>query len=118
MIMLVSSIFQLKLYAARLTTNPDIDSTYQADAFNMDTLDHLYTDITFFNTKQPDLLYCFQMLFPFLTIILLVVYGCGSYYSTKRSVQKHVDSSSSWATVTAHAVISLAFTVYVVILDI
>ena len=116
--MLFSSIFQLKLYAAKLTTNPDIDSTYQADAFNMDTLNQLYTDMTFFNTRHPDLLYCFQMLFPFLTILLLVVYGCSSYYSSKRYIQKHVDCSSSWGTVTAHAVISLVFTEFVMILDI
>ena len=82
-IMLSSSIFQLKLYATKLKPNPEIHSTYQADAFNMDTLDHLYTDITFFNTRHPDLLYCFQMLFPFLTIVLLVVHGCTSYSSTK-----------------------------------
>ena len=72
----------------------------------------------FFNTRHPDLLYCFQTLFPFLTILLLVVYGCGFYYSTKRYIQKHVDCSSSWATVTAHAVISFAFTVFVIILDV
>ena len=117
-ITLFSSIFQLKLYATKLKPNPDIDSTYQADAFNMDTLDQLYTDITFFNTRHPDLLYCFQMLFPPFTILLLVVYGCGSYYSTKRYIQKHTKCSHSWATVTAHAVISLAFTVFVTILDI
>ena len=58
------------------------------------------------------------MLFPFLTIILLVVHGCSSYYSTKRYVQKHTKCSSSWATVTAHVVISFAFTVFVMILDI
>ena len=81
MIMLYSSISQLKLYAAKLKPNPEIDSTYQADAFNMDTLDReLYTDITFFNVRHPDLLYCFQMLFPPFTIVLLVVYGCSSYY--------------------------------------
>ena len=118
MIMLVSSIFQLKLYAAKLEPNPEIDSTYQADAFKLDTLDQLYTDITFFNTRHPILLYCFQTLFPFLTITLLVVYGCGSCYSTKGYVQKHIDCSSSWATITAHAVISFAFVVFVMILDI
>ena len=85
----------------------------------MDTLDHeLYTDITFFNARHPDLLYCFQMLFPPFTIVLIVVYGCSSYYSVKPYARKHMRCSSSWATVTAHAIISLAFTVYVVILDI
>ena len=84
----------------------------------MDTLDHLYTDTTFFNTRHPDLLYCFQMLFPPFTIILLVVYGCASYYSTKRYVKKHTKYSTSWAAVTTHAIISLAFTLFVVILDI
>ena len=39
MIMLVSSIFQLKLYAAKLEPNPEIDSTYQANAFKLDTLE-------------------------------------------------------------------------------
>ena len=116
--MLFSSIFQLKLYATKLKPNPEIHSTYQADAFNMDTLDHLYTDITFFNTRYPDLLYCFQMLFPPFTIVVLVVYGCSSYYSTKRYVKKHTKYSTSWATVTTHAIISLAFTLFVVILDI
>ena len=62
MIMLYSSISQLKLYAAKLKPNPEIDSTYQADAFNMDTLDReLYTDITFFDVRHP----CrFTLLFP------------------------------------------------------
>jgi len=49
------------------------------------------------------------MLFPFLTILLLVVYGCGSYYSTQRYIQKHANYSSSWATVTAHAIIVFSF---------
>ena len=56
-IMLSSSIFQLKLYATKIKLNPEIHSTYQADAFNMDTLDHIYTDITFLfhclHTKLP-----------------------------------------------------------------
>ena len=39
MIMLVSSIFQLKLYAAKLEPNPKIDSNYQANAFKLDTLE-------------------------------------------------------------------------------
>ena len=117
--MLYSSISQLKLYAAKLKPNPEIDSTYQADAFNMDTLDHeLYTDVTFFDVRHPDLLYCFQMLFPLFTIVLLVVYGRCSYHSLKAYVEKQIRCSSSWATVTAHAIISLAFTVFVVILDI
>ena len=55
-IMLSSSIFQLKLYATKIKPNPDIDSTYQADAFNMDTLDQLYTDITF--STQDIQIYC------------------------------------------------------------
>ena len=58
------------------------------------------------------------MLFPPITIVLTVVYICSSYYSAKTYAEKHTKCSSSWATVTAHAVISLAFTVYVVILDI
>ena len=117
--MLYSSISQLKLYAAKLKPNPEIDSTYQADAFNMDTLDReLYTDVTFFDVRHPDLLYCFQIFFPLFTIALLVVYGCGSYHSLKTYAEKQIRCSSSWATVTAHAIISLAFTVYVFILDI
>ena len=85
----------------------------------METLDReLYTDITFFNVRHPDLLYCFQMLFPPFTIVVLVVYGCSSYYSVKAYVEKHTRCCNSWATATAHAVISLAFTVFVVILDI
>ena len=119
MIMLYSSISQLKLYAAKLKSNPEIDSTYQADAFNMDTLDReLYTDVTFFDARHPDLLYCFQMFFPPFTIYLLVVYSYSSYYSVKTYAEKQIRCSSSWATVTAHAIISLAFTVYVFILDI
>ena len=55
-IMLSSSIFQLKLYATKIKLNPEIHSTYQADAFNMDTLDHLYTDIAF--STQDILIYC------------------------------------------------------------
>ena len=85
----------------------------------METLNReLYTDITFFDVRHPDLLYCFQMLFPPFTIVLLVVYGCSSYYSVKAYVEKHTRCYSSWATATAHAIISLAFTVFVVILDI
>ena len=88
--MLYSSIFHLKLYAAKLKPNPDIDSTYQADAFNMDTLDReLYTDVTFFNARHQNLLYCFQMLFPPFTIALIVVYSCSSYYSAKTYAEKH-----------------------------
>ena len=116
---MISSISQLKLYAAKLKPNPEIDSTYQADGLNMETLDReLYTDVTFFNVRHPDLLYCFQMLFPPFTIVLLVVYGCSSYYSVKAYVEKHTKYSTSWATATAHAVLSLAFTLFVVILDI
>ena len=116
---LISSISQLKLYAAKLKPNPEIDSTYQADGLNMETLDReLYTDVTFFDVRHPDLLYCFQMLFPPFTIVLLVVYGCSSYYSVKAYVEKHTKYSTSWATATAHAVLSLAFTLFVVILDI
>ena len=85
----------------------------------MDTLDReLYTDVTFFNARHQSLLYCFQMLFPPFTIALIVVYICSSYYSAKTYAEKHTKCSSSWATVTAHAVISLAFTAYVVSLDI
>ena len=46
------------------------------------------------------------------------MYGCASYYSTKRYVKKHTKYSTSWAAVTTHAIISLAFTLFVVILDI
>ena len=85
----------------------------------METLDReLYTDITFFDVRHPDLLYCFQMLFPLFTIVVLVVYGCSSYYSVKAYVEKHTRCCNSWATATAHAIVSLAFTVFVVILDI
>ena len=70
--------------------NPDIDSTYQADAFNMDTLDReLYTDMRFFAARHQNLLYCFQMLFPPFTIALIVAYSCSSYHSAKTYAEKH-----------------------------
>ena len=47
-----------------------------------------------------------------------MVYSYSSYHSVKTYAEKQIRCSSSWATVTAHAIISLAFTVYVFILDI
>ena len=62
------------------------------------------------------LLYWFQFLFPFLTIILIVVYVICSHRSM--DMKKVSKNLNSFATTAAHAVISLMFIVYVFVLDI
>ena len=75
--MYVCLYFQLQLYASQLISNPKIDNTYKAKGFNLITLRRdLYTDVTFYGANHPNLLYCFQFLFPFLVIILVVMYSC------------------------------------------
>ena len=109
--------FQLKLYASWSNANPRIDNTYQAKAYNVNTLeDDLYNDPIFNNANQPVLLYVFQWLFPLLTMGILLVYGYCSYKD--RRVQKYINNPNNWATITAHAIICFIFILYVFALDI
>ena len=114
--MLICFYFQLKLYASWSDANPRIDNTYRGEAYNLDTLNRtLYTDMTFINANHPNLLYCFQFLFPFLTTILIVVYVICSHLSM--DMKKVSKNLNSFATTTAHAFISFVFILYVLLLD-
>ena len=122
--------FQLKLYAAQLTHNPKIDNTFnlKAKGYNLITLNAtLYIDETFYNAYQPYLLFCFQFLFPFLVIILVVMYSCfwlmkkvvfSAQSAQTGQVDKWTVDTDSWALTIAHAIISSTFILYVLGLDI
>ena len=112
--------FQLKLYASQLTHYPKIDNTFnlKAKGYNLTTLNAtLYTDETFYDAYQPYLLFCFQFLFPFLVIILVMMYSCfwlmKRYGSFQDNQDNWTEDTDSWALTIAHAIISSTFILYV-----
>ena len=100
---------QLKLYASQLTVNPRIDNSYQGKAYNVDTLKrNLYSDIHFKNV-----LYAFQIVIPFFTIVFIVGYSLCSLNEYVKNPTEDL-----WAITISHDVISFGFILYVNVVDI
>ena len=77
-----------------------------------DDLDH----DPFLTANIPQLLYCFQFLFPALVCLLAIVYVKCSYESIMTHVKKQVEHKS-WAATTAYAIMCCNFLLYVFALD-
>ena len=81
-----------------------------------------------FDANHPYLLFCFQFLFPFVIIILVVMYSCFwlmkkcQFCQDNQHNQNNQDNwavdADSWAITIAHAIISSTFILYVLALDI
>ena len=100
---------QLKLYASQLTVNPRIDNSYQGKAYNVDTLKrNLYSDIHFKNV-----LYAFQIVIPFFTIVFIVGYSLCSLKEYVKNPTKDL-----LAITISHDFISFGFILYVNVVDI
>ena len=70
-----------------------------------------------FDINYPNLLYCFQFLFPPLVIILVMMYSC-CWLMRKFAQNNWTEDPDSWAITIAHAIISSTFIVYVLGLDV
>ena len=87
----------------------------------------MYGGVTF-DINHPNLLFCFQFLFPFLVIILVVIYSCFWLMKKCQCCKDNQDKqdnqdnwavdADSWAITIAHAIISSTFILYVIALDI
>lgn len=114
---------QLKLYATWQNPNPRVDDAYQAKAASHRNLrDGIYQD-PFFAVDIPALLYCFQFLFPLLTLIFVLifiplVYNGYLSESIKGYAKEHAEDDESWATAFAYGVLCFIFIIYVFILDV
>lgn len=122
--MFIFLLLQLKLYANWQNANPCADDTYHANAASLSTLRGGSYPDPYDHTNIPALLYCFQLLFPFFTTTLILIYiliplicGC-SFKSLKEYAQKHNKEVNSWAIVFAYSLLCVAFTVYVFALDV
>ena len=78
-----------------------------------------------FDINHPYLLFCFQFLFPFLAVILVMIYSCFWLMKKCQRCQDNKDNhdnwavdADSWAITIAHAIISSTFILYVLALDI
>ena len=64
------------------------------------------------------LLYVFQIIFPILTVTIILWYSCCLHWSIKNEYDEYTKNVNNWATLTAHAIICLFFILYVLALDI
>ena len=113
------SSFQLKVYASWPVATSRIDNTLQAKAYNQNTIDqHLYRDPIFNNADYPGLLYCFQIFFPIVAVILSLVYVYCYILGEKISIEDYAKDCNNWATIIAHTTIGFTFLLYVFVLDI
>ena len=100
------------------SAKPRIDNTYVAVAVKLNNLhERLYQD-AFLNGNTPNLLYCFQFLFPFLVCLLAVLYICWSCKSIGKYAEKQSRHIKNWATISAYAIMCWTFVAYVIALDI
>ena len=100
------------------SAKPRIDNTYAAVAVKLNTLHEMLDQDPFLDGNTPQLLYCFQFLFPPLVCLLAVLYICWSYKSIGKYAEKQSRHTSGWATISAYAVMCWTFVAYVIALDI
>ena len=99
------------------SAKPRIDNTYVAVAAKLKTLnEELYHD-PFLDGNIPQLLYCFQFLFPPLICLLALSYVGLSYKSIQKYVEKQSRHTKNWAAIFAYAVMCWTFVGYVIALD-
>lgn len=63
------------------------------------------------------MLFCFQVFFPALTVVIFVLYSLFSFEEIQEYISECVENSSGWGTIVAYALLSCSFVVYVNILD-
>ena len=100
------------------SAKPRIDNTYVAVAVKLNTLHEMLDQDPFLDGNTPQLLYCFQFLFPPLVCLLAVLYICWSYKSIGKYAEKQSRHINGWATISAYAVMCWTFVAYVIALDI
>ena len=100
------------------SAKPRIDNTYVAVAVKLNTLHEELNQDPFLDGNTPNLLYCFQFLFPALVCLLAVLYICWSYKSIGKYTEKQSRHINGWATISAYAIMCWTFVAYVIALDI